>query len=104
MAKKTKKEEKKDMITISGGMFKGTRVTEKATSLSSNSVYVFNVRNKITKPEIVKMIQKVYKVKPVKIRVINIPKKKIFHRGRLGKKGGGKKAYIYLKKGEKIEI
>jgi ribosomal protein L23 len=104
MAKKAKKEEKKNMATLSGGMFRGARVTEKATLLSSNSVYVINVRNTATKPEIVKMIQKVYKVKPTKIRVINSPKKKILHKGRPGERGGGKKAYIYLKKGEKIEI
>ena len=104
MAKKSKKEEKKDIAVLTGGMFKGARVTEKATFLSSNSVYVFNVRNKITKPEIVKMIQKVYKIKPIKIRVINSPKKKIFHKGRPGEKGGGKKVYITLKKGEKIEV
>jgi ribosomal protein L23 len=35
--------------------------------------------------------------------MVNIPKKNVFVRGKWGTKGGGKKAYVYLKKGDKIE-
>jgi ribosomal protein L23 len=40
----------------------------------------------------------------VKIRTVTIPAKRVFVRGKVGHKSGYKKAYIYLKKGEKVEI
>jgi len=43
-------------------------------------------------------------VKPEKVRVAAIPAKKVFVRGKKGVKSGGKKAYVYLKKGDKIEL
>ena len=33
-----------------------------------------------------------------------MPRKKVMHRGKIGMKGGGKKAYVYLKEGDSIEI
>ncbi len=80
------------------------RITEKASMLYENGVYSFNVPASTTKTEIKKAIEGIYKVKPVKIAIINTPRKEVFIRGRKGFKGGGKKAYVYLKEGDKIEI
>ena len=44
-----------------------------------------------------------YKFHPLRINTVTIPAKKVFVRGKVGKKSGYKKAYIYLKKGETIE-
>lgn len=83
----------------------GMRVTEKASVLSeSSSVYTFNVSQDANKNSVSEAIEKLYKVTPVKVHITNIPAKRVFVRGKSGVKKGGRKAYVYLKKGEKIDI
>lgn len=79
-------------------------ITEKATFSSEKSVYVFQVEAGTNKKAVEKAFKEQYKISPVKVRVVTIPAKSVFTRGKVGKKSGYKKAYIYLKKGEKIEI
>lgn len=78
-------------------------ITEKATVSSENSVYVFEVESTSTKSLIKKSFEAKYKLKPTKISTVTIPAKNVFVRGKRGKKSGYKKAYVYLKKGDKIE-
>ena len=80
------------------------RITEKATRTSESSVYVFNIDPNTTKAHVEKAFIEKYKVTPVKVNTVTIPAKKVFVRGKVGKKSGYKKAYIYLKKGETVEI
>lgn len=80
------------------------RVTEKATTVAESGIYVFEVEKDTSKKEIAAAIKNLYKVSPVKINIVKIPRKQVFVRGKKGFKAGGKKAYVYLKKGEKIEI
>ena len=80
------------------------RVTEKAALAGENNVYVFNVTTSANKPEIKKAIEEVYKVSPKKVRIVQIPSRKTFIRGRRGKTARAKKAYVYLKKGDSITI
>jgi large subunit ribosomal protein L23 len=80
------------------------RVTEKATMSAESGVYVFEVSKDSTKKKIAKAISVMYKVTPTKVRVVNLPAKSVFVRGKWGKKTPIKKAYVYLKKGDKIEI
>lgn len=80
------------------------RITEKATVQAENGVYVFNITKDATKPQIARAIAELYKVTPVKVRVASTPAKTVFVRGRVGSKAGVRKAYVYLKKGDKIEI
>ncbi|MEK7227615.1 MAG: 50S ribosomal protein L23 [Patescibacteria group bacterium] len=81
------------------------RITEKAAlGADKAGVYVFEVRKNATKRSIANSVRESYKVTPVKVRVANIPHKKVFVRGKRGVKRGGKKAYVYLKKGDKIEL
>ena len=80
------------------------RITEKATLVSESSVYVFEVAPKASKGEIEKAFVEKYKVTPVKVTTVTVPAKKVVVRGKRGIKAGFKKAYVYLKKGEKIEI
>lgn len=79
------------------------RITEKATMLTESNVYVFDVRTNATKPEIAKAVHVLFKVMPRKVSTIQTPARAIIMRGRRGMKRAGKKAYVYLKKGEKIE-
>jgi large subunit ribosomal protein L23 len=82
------------------------RVTEKATMSAENGVYVFEVDLRAAKKDIARAVEHYYGAKPLKVSVVSIPAKEIFSRrqGKRGKKSRGKKAYVYLKEGEKIEV
>lgn len=80
----------------------GPRVTEKAAALSEKGMYTLNVARTATKAEIVKAMKTLYNVVPLKINISITPRKEVFSRGNWGKKGGGKKAIVTLKKGDKI--
>lgn len=83
------------------------RITEKATLLADNSkagVYVFEVAKDSTKTEIRQEFEAKYKVKPVKVNIVNLPAKKIVRRGLTGSKSAVKKAMVYLPAGQKVEL
>lgn len=81
------------------------RITEKAVlGADKAGVYVFRVKQDATKKSISASVREAYGVTPKKIRVAAIPSKQVFIRGKRGVKSGGKKAYVYLKKGDKIEL
>ncbi len=82
-------------------------ISEKAAALSEMRAYTFLVDGNTTKNEIKKAIKAMYKVTPSHVRTVVMEKKRVMPRGRRGKMGttgGGKKAYVYLKKGDKIEV
>ena len=68
------------------------------------NVYVFEVTSNATKKSIGASVRDAYGVSSEKVRVAAIPSKQVFVRGKKGVKSGGKKAYVYLKKGDKIEL
>ncbi len=79
-------------------------VTEKATVASEHSVYVFVVDPRATKTEVSKAIKELYKVTPTKVTTVTIPAKNVIVRGKRGLQSGYKKAYVFVKKGDKIDI
>jgi len=83
---------------------KAPRITEKASMLAESNVYAFDVAANATSAEVRKAVLHIYKVSPVKVNMVKVLKKSVFIRGRKGWKPGGKKAYVYLKKGDKIEM
>lgn len=86
-------------------VLKKPRITEKSTnSVEFAHAYVFDIDPQATKTDVKEAVKLIYKVTPVKIRVAQVPSKKVFRRGKRGVKSGGKKAYIYLKEGDKIEF
>lgn len=90
------------MITMK--LIKKPRITEKASFNAEQNVYTFDVMPSANKTEIKKAIFQLYKVKPVKVNILMVPSKQVFSKGKKGTKSGGKKALVYLKKGDKIEI
>lgn len=82
------------------------RITEKATLGTASSVYVFDVSPRANKRQIKAAIKLVYNVEPIKVHVTAVPSKKVrsMRTGIKGVKSGGKKAYVYLKKGDTISI
>ncbi|PIQ66319.1 MAG: 50S ribosomal protein L23 [Candidatus Zambryskibacteria bacterium CG11_big_fil_rev_8_21_14_0_20_42_18] len=81
------------------------RITEKAAlGVDKLNVYVFEVTKDATKKSISTSVHGAYGITPTKVRVVSLPAKKVFVRGKRGIKSGVKKAYVYLKKGDKIEL
>lgn len=80
-------------------------LTEKATNLTKNQVYMFNVNLKAGKPQIKETIEKIYKVKVDKVRImVRKGKKRRVGRRMTAKKMSDKKvAFVKLKEG-KIDI
>ena len=91
-------------MNTSGSVINNPRITEKASRLSEIGCYTFDVTKTATKKQIAHAIEKQYKVVPQSVRTVNTPKKAVFHKGTMGMTGGGRKAYVYLKKGDKIEV
>lgn len=82
-------------------------ITEKATRLAETKkpIYSFIIGPGDNKPEVIKAVEKQYKVKPVKVTIINLPRKKVQRRGqRPGYKPGRRKALVYLKAGDSITL
>ncbi|MCR4274565.1 MAG: 50S ribosomal protein L23 [Candidatus Campbellbacteria bacterium] len=110
VAVEKKQPEKKIKQTIASGKVNADiltrpRITEKATSVSQNNVYVFDVASYANKSLIASAIKDVYGITPVHVRVTKIATKvKLSRRGKAATVGGGKKAYVTLKKGDTIEI
>ncbi len=82
------------------------RITEKASDMRERGVYAFDVAPRATKPGIIAAVKKAYGVSPRAVRIVTIPRKQVRHMrtGKYGMSKGGKKAYVYLKKGETITI
>jgi large subunit ribosomal protein L23 len=81
------------------------RITEKSGLMSENmGIYTFEVRANSTKPMIAQHIKALYKVSPRKVRIVNLPAKRVFVRGKRGTSNAVKKAMVYLKKGDKIDF
>lgn len=80
------------------------RITEKSTEKSEKGVYTFDVARKATKSSVKSAIKAIFKVTPRKVTVVPTRSKVILSRGKRGKTASGKKAYVYLKKGDTIEF
>ena len=85
-------------------MIKGARITEKAAIGAEKGRYTFNVTDNANKNEIKKAIKMIYGVMPERVSMIQIREKNVVRRGIKGTKKGGKKAVVFLKKGDKITI
>lgn len=94
----------KETSFVSGEILKNPRITEKAAYASDKNVYTFDVSPRSTKVEVLKAVKDIYKVTPVKVNIVAVPTKKVYRKNSVGVKGGGKKAYVFLKKGDKIEF
>jgi large subunit ribosomal protein L23 len=100
-AKKNTEETKKEVKTHP--LVHGPRITEKSAIGAEKGIYTFNVSEGANKNEIKKAIKMLYGVTPTKIAMTMRTAKVISRRnGTYATKAGGKKAVVYLKKGDKI--
>lgn len=81
------------------------RVTEKAAALSeAGNVYTFEVSKTATKTTIKRAVKEIYKVAPTRVNIVKLGAKTVVVKGKKGSSKAVTKAYVYLKKGDKIEI
>ena len=82
------------------------RLTEKAVGLSGNNVYTFEVKPRATKFDVRDAITLVYGVTPVKVNIVKKDSRTSMSRarGRKVSEKGMKKTYVYLKKGDPINM
>lgn len=114
--KETKKESvKKEVVDVSlarktdrdlSAVIVKPRITEKAVSKSEHNVYTFVVNRSANKYEVRDAVKALYNVTPVKVNIVNKKPAKRFvgSRGRSKQVSGMKKAYVYLKKGDTINL
>lgn len=88
----------------SSWVLKAPRVTEKSAFISSDNAYTFDVAADANKIQIKQAIKEAYKVTPVKVNIINRKAHKETRRGRTVHVSGTKKAIVFLKKGDSIEL
>ena len=84
----------------------GPRITEKAVVQGEQNVYTFNVRRDANKYQVRDAVKALYNVTPVKVNIVNKKpaKRMVGMRGSVKHVKGVKKAYVYLKKGETINL
>lgn len=82
------------------------RITEKAVGQSEKNVYVFLVRRDATKNDVKLAVKALWNVTPMKVNIVNKSPRQSHSRrlGRTVSEKGMKKAYVYLKAGETINI
>jgi large subunit ribosomal protein L23 len=85
-------------------ILKSLHVTEKATDLSKNNQYVFEVFPRSNKTEIKKAVEETFNVDVIKVNIIKTPAKRRRQGRTLGWKKGYKKAIVSIKEGQKIDI
>lgn len=109
-SKATKSSDKKDGASESArdytGVLLSPRITEKAAIAAESGAYVFNIPMHATKDDVAKAVEHVYNVTPKKISIVRMKQQNYVSRtrGRIGKYKGFKKAYVHVKKGDRIEV
>ena len=85
-------------------IIQGPYQTEKAARQMAWNKYVFRVTKPANQPEIKRAIEKLYKVKVVKVSVLNMPAKERRLGRQIGMRPGFKKAIVTLRAGDKIDL
>ncbi|PIR96448.1 MAG: 50S ribosomal protein L23 [Candidatus Doudnabacteria bacterium CG10_big_fil_rev_8_21_14_0_10_42_18] len=90
-------------VKLFSGVLVQPRVSEKAGQLAKLNKYVFLVEFGANKISVKKAVEKTYKVKVIRINVINMrSRERMFGRIK-GKTSGFRKAIVTLKQGDRIE-
>ena len=96
----------RDAANRLAGVLERPWMSEKALIGTEKGVYVFEIPKEATKLDVKAAMEKQYKVVPLKIRVVNLPAKKVNLRARrgTGTKSIRRKSYVTLRKGESIQF
>lgn len=82
------------------------RITEKAALLLEKNVYTFEIKKGASKYDVRDAVVSLYKVTPKQIRIVNQAPRRYSSktRGRELLQSGLRKAYVYLKEGDRIDL
>ncbi len=88
------------------GVIVRPHVTEKAVGMGERNVYTFIIRPDATKFLVRDAIKSLFNVTPVKVNIVNKAPRQFMSRakGRRLTEQGMKKAYVYLKDGDSINL
>ena len=100
--KKSRREKRRD----AGAVILRPHITEKGAVLAERNVYVFTIASSANKRDVSRAMEELFKVRPLSVRIVRTQGKRRFTRGtnRWGRTAGVKKAYVFLKQGEAIDI
>lgn len=92
-------------IDVASALIK-PRITEKAALLLEKNVYTFEIKKGASKYDVRDAVVSLYKVTPTQIRIVNQTPRRTMSkmRGREMLVSGLRKAYVYLKKGDRIDL
>lgn len=103
--------EKKEAVVITKkavkenyDVLRNPHITEKSTVLSENNEYIFKISQSANKTQVKEAVRNIYGVDVVKVRIINIHRKRKRFGKNMGWSKGYKKAIVSVKEGQKIEI
>lgn len=100
----SQKQEKEKRGEIFSHVLIRPRISEKAALQSGGNSYIFDVAQSANKIEIKKAIKEIYNVSPIKVNIIHVKSKQKIVRGILGRAASFKKAIVFLKDGDSIEL
>lgn len=80
------------------------RATEKSASLATSGVYVFEVAPTVGKVEVAQAVHALYGVRPRRVNMICQSGKRVRFGGRKGQRKDWKKAFVYLKSGDSMDV
>lgn len=82
------------------------RITEKAVLASERNVYTFEIQKGATKFDVRDAVKELFKVTPTRVHIVNKAPRTFMSRarGRKQSEKGLRKAYVYLKDGDKIDL
>ena len=79
-------------------------ITEKSAQLASENVYMFEVAPDAGKIEVRDAVKALYGVTPRRVNIMNVKGKRVRFGRRQGKRKDWRKAFVYLKKGQHIDV
>ncbi len=105
-SKAVSKTQQSSLATHHSSVLVRPRITEKAAQATARDVYTFEVSKEATKESVTRAVKELYNVEPTAVRMVNTKGKRVSLRTRRGwgTKRASKKAYVSLKKGDRIEF
>ena len=79
-------------------------VSEKTAHMGADNTYAFAVHRSTNKVEIKKAFSEMYKVNPISVRIVNMPRKFKQYGKTAGVRSAWKKAIVRAPKGSKIDV
>ncbi|MEX0594516.1 MAG: 50S ribosomal protein L23 [Patescibacteria group bacterium] len=71
-------------------------MTEKSVIAIDSGLYVFSIDQTATKNSIADVLKKLYDVKAISVRIVNLPAKKVNFKRKPGVRAARRKAYVQL--------